>query len=170
MLDLLVAAFRSDATRVVTFMLDHGQSNRYFNFIPGVRGTWHALAHYKNASGKTEDDDGVTSWSSPVRWHHRQVAYLLGGLRAIREPDGRTLLDNSMIVYGATLGDGNEHDPNDLPTLVAGRGGGTIRSGRALDFAEPTDVANLHLSLLRRMGVAVDRFGNSSTPMHEIDA
>ncbi len=180
MMDLMVAAFQSDATRVATFMLDHGQSNRYFNFIPGVKGTWHALSHYKNASGKTEDDDGVTSWSSPeekqrmysevIRWHHRQVAYLLGRLEAVREPDGRTLLDNSMIVYGATLGDGNEHDPADLPTLLAGRGGGTIKSGRALDFAAPTDLANLHLSLLQRMGVPLDRFGNSMTPMHEIDA
>ena len=180
MLDLLVAAFQSDATRVVTFMLDHGQSNRYFNFIPGVRGTWHALSHYKNASGKTEDDDGVTSWSSAeekqrmysevVRWHRRQLAYLLGRLRAIREPDGRTLLDNSMIVYGATLGDGNEHDPNDLPTLLAGRGGGTIRCGRALDFTEPTDLADLHLSLLQRMGAPVERFGNSSAPMRDLDA
>ena len=180
MLDLTVAAFQSDATRVVTFMLDHGQSNRYFNFIPGVQGTWHALSHYRNASGRTEDDDGVTSWSSPeekqrmysevVRWHHRQVAYLLGRLRAIEEPDGRTLLDNSMIVYGATLGDGNAHDPNDLPTLLAGRGGGTIRSGRALDFAEPADLAALHLSLLQRMGVRIDRFGNSTAPMREIDA
>ena len=180
MLDLMVAAFQSDATRVVTFMLDHGQSNRYFNFIPGVKGTWHALSHYRNASGKTEDDDGVTSWSSPeekqrmysevVRWHHRQVAYLLGRLRSIEEPDGRTLLGNSMIVYGATLGDGNEHDPEDLPTLLAGRGGGTIASGRAIEFAEQTDLANLHLSLLHRMGVDTERFGNSTTPMREIDA
>ena len=162
MLDLVVAAFQSDATRVCTFMLDHGQSNRYFNFIPNVRGTWHALSHYKNASGNTEDDDGVTSWDTPaekramyaevVRWHHRQVAYLLNRLSAIQEPGGGTMLDNSMIVYGATLGDGNEHDPNDLPTLVAGRGGGTIMSGRAFELAEPTDLANLHLSLLQRMG------------------
>ncbi len=179
MLDLLVAAFQSDATRVCTFMLDHGQSNRYFNFIPNVRGTWHALSHYKNASGNTEDDDGVTSWDSPaekrtmyaevVRWHHQQVAYLLGRLSAIQEPDGGTLLDNSMVVYGATLGDGNEHDPNDLPTLVAGRGGGTIRSGRALDFREPTDLASLHLSLLQRMGVPGNTFGNSIGPLTELD-
>ena len=95
MMDLMVAAFQSDATRVCTFMLDHGQSNRYFNFIPEVLGTWHALSHYKNASGKTEDDDGVTAWASPeqkramyaevIRWHHRQVAYLLGRLQNIRE-------------------------------------------------------------------------------------
>ena len=179
MLDLLVAAFQSDATRVCTFMLDHGQSNRYFNFIPNVRGTWHALSHYKNASGNTEDDDGVTSWDTPaekramyaevVRWHHRQVAYLLNRLSAIQEPGGGTMLDNSIIVYGATLGDGNEHDPNDLPTLVAGRGGGTIRSGRALELAEPTDLANLHLSLLQRMGVPAETFGNSTGPLTELD-
>ena len=105
-----------------------------------------------------------------IRWHHHQVAYLLGRLKSIEEPDGRTLLDNSMIVYGAILGDGNAHDPDDLPTLLAGRGGGTIDSGRAIEFAQPTDLANLHLSLLQRMGVPIDRFGNSSTPMHEIDA
>ena len=84
MLDLIVVAFQSDATRVCTSMLDYRQSNRYCNFIPEVLGTWHALSHYKNASGKTEDDDGATSWNSPeekhrmysevIRWHHRQVA------------------------------------------------------------------------------------------------
>ena len=179
MMDLVVIAFQSDATRVITFMLDHGQSNRYFNFIPGVRGTWHALSHYKNASGKTEDDDGVTSWSSPeekhrmysevIRWHHRQVGYLLSRLKAIREPDDRSLLDNSMIVYGATLGDGNEHDPHDLPTLIAGRGGNTIKSGRFLNFAEPTDLSDMHLALLQRAGVPIDTFGNSTTPLGDLD-
>ena len=180
MMDLLVAAFQSDATRVCTFMLDHGQSNRYFNFIPEVRGTWHALSHYKNASGNTEDDDGVTSWESVdqkrdmyaevVRWHHRQVAYLLDRMKGIQEPNGGTLLDNSMIVYGASLGDGNEHDAQDLPTLVAGRGGETIRTGRFLEYAEPTDLSSLHLSLLQRMGVSIDAFGTADGPLRELDA
>lgn len=179
MMDLIVAAFQSDATRVCTFMLDHGQSNRYFNFIPGVSGTWHALSHYKNASGQTEDDDGVTSWESVeekramyaevIRWNHRQVAYFLDRLKAIPEPNGGTLLDNSMIVYGASLGDGNEHDEKDLPTLVAGRGGGTIKTGRFLEFAEPTDLSSLHLSLLRRMGMSIDAFGTADAPLPELD-
>ena len=179
MMDLMVAAFQSDATRVCTFMLDHGQSNRYFNFIPGVSGTWHALSHYKNASGQTEDDDGVTSWESveekramyaeAIRWNHRQVAYLLGRLKAISEPNGGTLLDNSMIVYGASLGDGNEHDEKDLPTLVAGRGGGTIKTGRFLEYAEPTDLSSLHLSLLQRMGLLIDAFGTADAPLQELD-
>ena len=178
MMDLMVAAFQSDATRVCTFMLDHGQSNRYFNFLSGVRGTWHALSHYKNASGRTEDDDGVTSWDSPeqkrtmfaevIRWHHSQVAYLLGRMKSIREPDGGTLLDNSMIVYGASLGDGNEHDEHDLPTIVAGRGAGTIKSGRRIVYDEPTNLANLHLSLLQRMGVEIDEFATSDGPLDEL--
>jgi len=175
MMDLMVAAFQSDATRVCTFMLDHGQSNRYFNFIEGVRGTWHALSHYKNASGKTEDDDGVTSWDSVeqkramyaevIRWHHRQVAYLLERLSSVREPNGGTLLDNSMIVYGATLGDGNEHDAQHLPTLLAGGGGGTIATGRFLEHAEPTDLARVHVSLLQGMGVPTERFGTADGPL-----
>ncbi len=179
MMDLMVAAFQSDATRVCTFMLDHGQSNRYFNFIPEVRGTWHALSHYKNASGKTEDDDGLTSWDSVeqkramyaevIRWHHRQVAYLLGRLRSVREPDGGTLLDNSMIVYGATLGDGNEHDAQNLPTLLAGGGGGTIETGRFLEHAEPTDLARIHVSLMQRMGVSIDRFGTADGPLDGLE-
>ena len=175
MLDLMIAAFQSDATRGATFMRAHGQSNRYFDCIPDVQGTWHALSHYKNASGKTEDDDGITTWESVeskramyaevVRWHHTQVAYLLDRMKSIVEPNGGTLLDNSMILYGASLGDGNEHDANDLPTLLAGGGGGTITTGRYIENAEPTDLAGLHLSLLQRMGVEIDEFGTASAPM-----
>ncbi len=174
MFDLMIVAFQSNATRVCTFMLDHGQSNRYFNFIPEVRGTWHALSHYKNASGMTEDDDGSTSWESVeekramyaevVRWHHSQVAYLLDRMKSIQEPDGGTLLDNSMIVYGGSLGDGNEHGAVHLPTLLAGRGGGTIKTGRFVEHAEPTDLAGIHLALMQRMGVPVDTFGTAKTP------
>ena len=64
MLELMALSFWSGATRVSTFMLDHGQSNRYFDFVPGVKGTWHALSHWKDASGRTEDDDGKTKWDS----------------------------------------------------------------------------------------------------------
>ncbi|MEL6108520.1 MAG: DUF1552 domain-containing protein [Planctomycetota bacterium] len=174
MLDMVVLAFWSDATRVCTFMMDHGQSNRYFNFIDGVRGTWHALSHWKDISGKTEDDDGVTSWSSRnekrdmynrvTRWHTEQIGYLLGRLREIQEPDGR-LLDNSMVVYGSSLSDGHEHGDRDLPVLLAGgnRLGiqqGRLRSGRELSMS------SLHLSLLNRLGVRRDRFAESREPLN----
>jgi hypothetical protein len=178
MMDLVVLAFQSDATRVCTFMLDHGQSNRYFNFIDNVTGTWHALSHYRDASGMTEDDDGKTSWESIKqkramfaevnRWHHRQMAYLLGRMKSTAEPDGQTLLDNSMIVYGSSLGDGHEHDEHHLPTIIAGRGGGTIKTGRQIKFDKPQDLGSVHLALLQRMGVTLDRFGTAKAPMAEL--
>lgn len=173
MMDLMILAFQSNATRVITFMLDHGQSNRYFNFIPEVEGTWHALSHYQNASGMTEDDDGSTSWESVaqkrdmyaevVRWHHTQVAYLLDRMKNIQEPDGNSLLYNSMILFGGGIGDGNEHDASHLPTLLAGHGGGTINPGRFIEHSEQTDLGSIHVALMQRMGVPIERLGTAQT-------
>ena len=174
MLEMIVLAFWADATRVATCMMDHGQSNRYFNFIDGVTGTWHALSHWKDISGKTEDDDGVTSWSSReekrdmynrvTAWHTQQVAYLLGRLKQIREGDG-TLLDHSIIVYGSSLGDGHEHQEKNLPLLLAGRGGGEIRSGRLISGRNDLSMSDLHLALLQATGVPVGRFADSDSPL-----
>jgi hypothetical protein len=174
MMDMIVLAFWADATRVATFMLDHGQSNRYFDFVDGVRGTWHALSHWKDISGKTEDDDGKTSWSSRdekremynrvTAWHTELVAYFLGRLKEIQEPTG-SLLDNSMIVYGSSLADGHEHAEKNLPLLLAGRGGGTIRSGRLVRFERANTMSDLHLATVKRMGVDRDRFADSKSPL-----
>ena len=178
MMDLVVLSFQTDATRICTFMLDHEQSNRYLDFIGNVRGTWHALSHYENATGMTEDDDGKTSWESVEqkrtmyaevnRWHHQQMAYFLGRMKGILEPNGQTLLDNSMIVYGSSLGDGNEHGKNHLPTMIAGSGGGTIKTGRLIKFEKPQDLATVHLALLHRLGIEVESFGLATTPMGEL--
>ncbi len=178
MMDMIVLAFWSDATRVVSFMLDHGQSNRYFNFIDGVKGTWHALSHYGNASGNTEDDDGSTSWDSVeskramyaevVRWHHRQFAHLLDRLGSIKEAQGGSILDNSMLLLGSSLGDGDAHDEEDLPTLIAGGGCGTLRPGRAIDFKSKTDLSSVHLSFLDRLGVSASSFGTADGPLSEL--
>ena len=170
MLDMIVLGFWADATRVSTFMFDHGQSNRYFNFIDGVHGTWHALSHYHDISGETEDDDGLTSWSSVkekrgmynavTRWHHEQVAYLLDQMREIKEGDA-TLLDNSMIVYGSSLGDGHEHSADNLPVLFAGGSNLNIKTGRYLEYSDNTDLNRYYLSMLHRMGIEVNRFGTA---------
>ena len=175
MFDMIVLAFWSDATRVSTFMLDHGQSNRYFNFIEGVQGTWHALSHWRDASGRTEDDDGKTSWSSPTakrkqynavtRWHTEQVAYFLKRLKAIREPDGNTLLDNSMILYGSNLADGDQHAERNLPLVLAGRGGGSIETGREVQFSRDRSLSDLHLAMLQRIDPSISRFAESRNPM-----
>lgn len=171
MLDLMALAFWSGATRVSTFMLDHGQSNRYFNFLPGVKGTWHALSHWKDASGRTEDDDGHTKWddvrskkdqyNEVTKWHHSQLAFFLSRLKELKDADGVSVLDRSMIVYGSSIADGHEHKEKDLPVLLAGGGGGTIRTGRYLQPDRSTSLSKLHLGLLRRMGVPTERFGET---------
>lgn len=173
MFDMMTLAFWSDTTRVCTFMLDHGQSNRYFDFVDGVRGTWHALSHWKDASGRTEDDDGKTSWQSVaekkrmynevVRWHHQQVAYFLKNLKRIEGPGGN-LLENSTIVYGSSIADGHEHEAKNLPLLIAGG----RKSGRLIKYRRRTDMARLHLSILQRLGIPLERFGDANRPLEEL--
>ncbi len=175
MLELMALAFWSGATRVSTFMLDHGQSNRYFDFVPGVKGTWHALSHWKDASGRTEDDDGKTKWDSTkskwemynsvTRWHHSQFAYFLDRLKALKNADGTSVLDSSMIVYGSGIADGHAHGEKNLPILLAGGGGGMIKTGQYLAPHSDTSLSQLHLALLQRMGVPLEEFGETRTPL-----
>ncbi len=171
MFDMMVLAYWTDSTRVATFMLDQAQSNRYFNFIPNVEGMWHALSHWRDFSGKTEDDDGKTFWASReekfnqylsvIKFHHEQVAYFFQRLSEIREGEG-SLLDNSMILYGSPFADGNEHVSTNLPMLIAGRAGGRIRSGRHLDYPEgPAE--GVYLAMMDVMGVPVHRIGGVDT-------
>lgn len=174
MMDMIVLAFWADATRVCTFMMDHGQSNRYFDFVDGVKGTWHALSHWKDISGKTEDDDGKTTWSSKAekrdmynrvtQWHTEQVAYLLKRLTEIKGPDGR-LLDNSMIVYGSSLSDGHAHSEKNLPLLLAGGAAAKIKPGRVVGRQKNTSMSDLHLAMLQRLGVPQKRFADSQSPL-----
>ncbi|MEL7497618.1 MAG: DUF1552 domain-containing protein [Planctomycetota bacterium] len=173
MFDMMTLAFWSDSTRVCTFMLDHGQSNRYFDFVDGVRGTWHALSHWRDASGRTDDDDGKTSWQSVVekkrmynevvRWHHEQVAYFLKNLKSIEGPDGN-LLENSTIVYGSSIADGHEHEANNLPLLIAGG----RKSGKLIKYRRKTDMSRLHLSILKNLGIPVEQFGDAKNPLEEL--
>ena len=173
MMDMIALAFWADATRVCTFMMDHGQSNRYFNFIDGVNGTWHALSHWKDISGKTEDDDGKTSWSSRdekrmmynrvTQWHTEQAAYLLGRLKSIKNQYG-SLLDQTMVVYGSSLSDGHEHAEKNLPVLLAG-GKSTITQGRRLGDRKDTSMSDLHLAMLQHLGIPMKQFAESRSPL-----
>ena len=171
MFDMMVLAYWTDSTRVATFVLDQAQSNRYFNFIPEVEGMWHALSHWRDFSGRTEDDDGKTFWASRevkfhqylsvIKFHHEQVAYFLKRLSEIEE-GGATLLDNSMILYGSPFADGNEHISTNLPMLVAGKAGGKIRSGRHLEYpGGPAE--GVYLSMMDVMGAPVHEIGGVDT-------
>jgi hypothetical protein len=154
MFDLLALAFRTDTTRIATFILAHDGSNRPYPFI-GVNEGHHDLSHHGGDAAKQEKIARIN------RFHLTQLAYFLEKLNGVPEGEG-TLLDQCMIVYGAAISDGNSHNHADLPVLLAGRGGGTVGSGRHLVVPKETPMTNLYLSLLGRMGVTAERLGDST--------
>ncbi len=154
MLDMMVLAFQADLTRVSTCMLANAGSNRSYREI-GVRDGHHDLSHH---GGDTEKLDKIRRIN---QYHVHQFAYFLERLKSIPEGDG-TLLDQCMIVYGSGLSDGNRHNNENLPVLLAGQGGGTLDTGRHIRYAEETPMNNLFLSLLDRVGVSIERMGDST--------
>jgi hypothetical protein len=160
MFDLLALAFQTDTTRIATFMLAHDGSNRPYPFI-GVTEGHHDLSHHGGDAAKKQKITKVN------RFHATQFAYFLERLNATKEGEG-SLLDHCMIVYGGAIGDGNAHNHDNLPVLLAGRGGGTIQPGRHVRVAKETPMTNLYLSMLERMGVAVDRIGDSTGRLEQL--
>jgi hypothetical protein len=154
MFDMLVLAFQTDSTRVATFLVAHEGSERSYPFI-GVNEGHHSLSHHFN------NPTNIAKITQINTFHARQFAYFLDKLKAIREGDG-TLLDNSMIVYGSGISDGNAHSHTNLPILLAGRGGGTITPGRHIQAQGDAPLNNLFLSLLDRLGSPTERFGDST--------
>ena len=156
MLDLMVLAFWTDSTRIGTFMFANDVSGRNFApLIPGVTGGHHETSHHKNDPAKIEEYNKI------IRWHVEQYARMLEKMRSIKEGD-KTLLDNSMVLFGSSMSDGNRHDPANLPLLLGGRAGGTIQSGRHVASPSGTPLCNLYVSMLDRLGVTVPRFGDST--------
>ncbi len=162
MADLLVLAFRADLTRIATFVFANDGSNRSYPRI-GVAEGHHELSHHGHDARKLEKIGAIN------RFHVEQFAYLLGRLKEAREGDG-TLLDRCMIAYGSGISDGNSHRHGDLPILLAGGGGGTLKPGRHIRLPEETPLTNLHLSLLARMGVAAGSFGDSTGTLEALGA
>ncbi|HYV31196.1 MAG TPA: DUF1552 domain-containing protein [Candidatus Binatia bacterium] len=154
MFDLLVLAFQTDTTRISTFILAHDGSNRQYPFV-GVREGHHDLSHHGG------DEEKKAKIARINRFHITQFAYFLDKLKGVKEGEG-TLLDNCMIVYGSGLGDGNRHNHDDLPVLLAGKAGGTIRTGRHVRLESETPMANLFLSMLDRVGASMERIGDST--------
>lgn len=152
--DLFVLAFATDSTRVATFVFANEGSNRTYSAI-GVREGHHELSHHENNPAKQAKVRQINTF------HTTQLAYILGKLKETREGDG-SLLDNCMIVYGSGNSDGNRHNHDDLPILVAGKGGGSIRSGRHIRVPRETPLNNLWLSLLDRVQTPIDQLGDST--------
>jgi hypothetical protein len=152
--DLMVLAFQTDVTRVATFVLANEGSNRPYPFAGASEGH-HDLSHHGGDAAKQAKLRQINLF------HMKQFAYLLGKLASVREGDG-TLLDHSMIAYGSAIADGNAHNHEDLPVLLAGRGCGTILPGRHLRYGKETPIANLWVSMLRRMDVTAEKLGDST--------
>ena len=158
MLDMMATAFQSDTTRISTFMFGNAVSNVSFRFLEGVSLGHHDASHH----GKTEDK--LRQYQIVNRWHVTQYAYLLNKLKSMKEGDS-TVLDNSMILFGSALSDGDSHNPHKLPLIVGGRGGGRIAAGQHLQFTEDTPLANLYMSMLDAFGAPVERFADSTGPL-----
>lgn len=154
MCDLMVLAFQADITRVCTFVLSNEASNKAYPFLD-IPEMHHELSHHDNNPKKHEKLRAIN------RFHIEQLAYILKKLKAIKEGDG-TLLDHCMIAYGSGNSDGNAHNHDNLPILLAGNGCGTIRGGRHLRYPNETPLNNLWVSMLDRMKIDVRSLGDSS--------
>jgi hypothetical protein len=154
MCDMLVLAFQADITRVCTFVLANEGSNKSYPDL-GVREGHHELSHHGHDAEKIRKVRDIN------KFHVTQLAYLLQRLKGIKEGDG-TLLDHCMIAYGSGNSDGDRHNHDDLPILLAGRGGGTIKTGRHIRVANETPVTNLWCSMLERMDMRVPFVGDST--------
>jgi hypothetical protein len=158
--DLLVLAFQCDLTRIATFVFANDGSNRSYRTV-GVSDGHHDISHHGGDLAKQEKIQKIN------RFHTAQLAYVLQRLKAIPEGNG-TLLDHCMIVYGSGISDGNAHSHDDLPILLAGKANGTIQTGRHIRLPGETPLSNLYVSMLERMGVKIDSFGDSTGPLAEL--
>ena len=154
MSDMMVLAFQTDQTRVATCMFGRAGSNRSYRMVDVPDGH-HQLSHHGNSPEKLEKIRRIN------HFHMQQFAYFLERLKSIPEGDG-TLLDQCMVVYGSGLSDGNRHNNENLPVLLAGRGGQTIVPGRHIRYQEETPMTNLFMAMLDRVGASVPYLGDST--------
>jgi len=154
MYEVMALAFQTDSTRIATFIVAHDGSNRPYPTI-GIRDGHHDLSHHRN------DEEKKKLLARINRYHVEQFAKFLDRLKSVPEGDG-TLLDNCLIQYGSALSNGNEHDPHDLPILLAGGGGGRLATGRHLRVDDRTPMTNLYRAMLENAGVRTEKIGDST--------
>ncbi len=154
MFDMIALAYRADLTRVVSFMMAAEATNQTYNHI-GVPDSFHPVSHHANQLDRMERLVKIQTW------HMERFAEFLGKLAAVQDGEG-TLLDNSMFLYGSNMSNSDRHSSQPLPTLLIGGGGGKLSGGRHLALPQSTPIANLHLTLLDKVGVERKTFGDST--------
>ncbi|OLD20172.1 MAG: hypothetical protein AUJ01_04675, partial [Acidobacteria bacterium 13_1_40CM_3_65_5] len=160
MFDLQVLALQGDVTRVITFQLARETSTRTYPEI-GVADPHHPLTHHGN------DPEKIAKMAKINAFHVSLFAYFLEKLKSTPEGDG-SLLDHSVYLYGSGMGNPNVHDHVNLPILVAGGGAGSVKGARHIKYAEPRPLADLHLTLLEKVGVRLDAFADSKGKINEL--
>jgi hypothetical protein len=155
MYELIALAFQTDSTRVVTFPVAWEGDNRPFLNL-GITEGHHYLTHHSG------DQEKILKVAKIEKWYMDRFGDFLRRLDAMKDPDGSSVLHNSMIVYGSAVGDGNRHNHDELPVVLAGGGGGTVQTGRHFKLKESTPMTNLYLTMLDRMGVSARHIGDST--------
>jgi hypothetical protein len=166
MMDLIVLAFRMDKTRIATCMLNNDLSQMNFGFLDGVKGSLHLDLTHNGKDPALEE-----MYLKTNQFHVEQFAYLVKRLKEIDE-GGSTLLDNSLLLFCSNLFDGDAHQSDEMPMLLAGHAGGSLRTGRVLDYRDRGDenrrACSLYLSLMDRMGVELPRFGDADRRLADL--
>lgn len=152
--DMMVLAFQADLTRICTFVFANEGSNRPYREI-GINEGHHDLSHHQRKKDKQAKIQKINLF------HIEALAYLLGKLKTVKE-NGVPLLDSCLLAYGSGNSDGNRHNHDNLPVLLMGKGGGTVKPGRHVQYRRETPVANLWVEMLDRQGVKVTSFGDSN--------
>jgi hypothetical protein len=160
MFDLQVLALQGDVTRVITFQLARETSTRTYPEI-GVPDPHHPTTHHRN------DPEKLAKVAKINAFHVSLFAYFLDKLKSTRDGNG-SLLDHSVYLYGSGMGNPDVHDHVNLPILVAGGAAGKLKGGRHIRYAEPAPLANLHLTLLDKVGVHLDAFADSKGKIREL--
>lgn len=160
MLDLIAFAFQCDLTRVATFMLQNAGSNYVHRFLGNTDGH-HTMSHHGGDPVKHANLTKIAVWET------QQLAYLLGKLKAINEPDG-TVLDNSLVFFSSEIEDGDSHSHFNLPIVVAGKGGGTFTPGRHVRYTAQEPLGNLFVSMINGLGVPAASFGDSTGALGQL--
>lgn len=158
--DLMVLAFQTDTTRVSTFMFANEGSNRSYKMV-GVNDGHHEMSHHQKNPEKLEALHKIN------KFHVEQLAFILKRMNSIKEGD-KTLLENSMIVYGAGICDGDRHNHDDLPILLAGNAGGKIQKSGSIDLPNNTPMTNLFLTMADKLNINLDKIGDSSGKLTQV--
>lgn len=166
MLDLMVLAFQMDKTRILTCMLNNDLSQMNFGFLKDVQGALHLDLTHNGKAPKAE-----AMYLKTNQFHIEQFAYLVKRMKEIDE-GGQSLLDSSMVLCCSNLFDGDSHSADEMPMLLAGRGGGSLQPGRVIDYRDRGEdnrrACSLYLSLMDRMGVNLDRFGDTDKRLADL--